>query len=153
MASKIPDGVRDLVRLRAKYLCEYCHADETWQHIPFTIDHLTPRIAGGDDIPENLALACLHCNRRKSDKQVATDPLTGELVSLFNPRQHQWREHFIWSAGALLITPLTPIGRATCALLDFNSKRALRIRAADKEVKRHPPAGDPIQKTHLYTEQ
>ncbi|MGH9800920.1 MAG: HNH endonuclease, partial [Blastocatellia bacterium] len=95
MASKIPEDIRNLVRLRARHLCEYCHADETWQHIPFTIDHLIPRTAGGEEIPDNLGLACLHCNRRKSDKQVAVDPLTGEMVPLFNPRQHQWQEHFI----------------------------------------------------------
>ncbi|MBS1787948.1 MAG: HNH endonuclease [Acidobacteria bacterium] len=147
MASKIPANLQEDVRLRAKFLCEYCHAHEIWQHIPFTIDHLIPVIAGGTDGFDNLALACFHCNRRKSDRQSAIDPLTGETVLLFNPRQHQWSEHFVWSVDGLLIVPLTAVGRATCELLEFNRERVIRIRRADIEVKRHPPADDPIQLT------
>lgn len=144
MASKISEELQRAVRLRADFLCEYCHAQEAWQHIPFTIDHLIPKSVGGKSLPENLALACFHCNRSKSARLTAIDPSTGEAVLLFNPRQHLWKEHFVWDANGLYIVPLTAIGRATCDLLDFNRERAVRIRQADLEVKRHPPAGDPI---------
>lgn len=144
MADKLSANLQKLIRHRANFLCEYCHANETWQHTQFTIDHLVPTVAGGKSILENLALACFHCNRRKSDHQSAIDPSTGEAVLLFNPRQHQWKEHFVWSASGLLVIPLTAIGRATCDLLDFNRERAMRIRQADLEVKRHPPNDDPI---------
>jgi HNH endonuclease len=32
----------------------------------FTVDHIVPLAQGGTTILENLALACFHCNRRKS---------------------------------------------------------------------------------------
>lgn len=145
MASKISADIQQLIRLRANFLCEYCHAHESWQHIPFIFDHLIPKSAGGKTNLENLALACFHCNRRKSDKQSAIDPLTQQITPIFNPRLHQWLEHFIWSENGLRIIPLTEIGRATEALLDLNRERILRIRAADLKVKRHPPENDPIQ--------
>ncbi len=46
---------------------------------------------------ENLWLACPVCNGFKGDRIEALDPLTGDVVVLFNPRQHLWREHFIWT--------------------------------------------------------
>lgn len=145
--SKVSTDIQQQVRQRANYLCEYCHACESWQYVPFTFDHLIPKAKGGEDTPENLALACAHCNRRKSDKQSAVDPLTSEVVPLFNPRLHQWAGHFIWSLDGERIVPLTAIGRATENLMDFNRGRALRIRAADVAVNRHPPQNDPIQQT------
>jgi hypothetical protein len=64
---------------------------------------------------------------------------------LFNPKQDSWSEHFIWSADGLSIVGLTPIGRATVTALVLNRDRVINIRAADKAIKRHPPAGDLIQ--------
>ena len=48
---------RRVVRERAQLRCEYCHADERWQCIRFTIDHVLPQSAGGSDDADNLALA------------------------------------------------------------------------------------------------
>ena len=133
------------VRQRANHLCEYCHASEQWQYVRFTIDHLTPVVLGGSNSLENLALACFHCNRQKSNKTTATDEVSQTDVPLFNPRINIWREHFIWSSDGLKIVGLTPIGRATVTALGFNRERIINIRAADLEVGRHPPEGDPIQ--------
>ncbi|MEH1819486.1 MAG: HNH endonuclease [Nostoc sp.] len=58
-----------------------------------------PLSLGGTDNLENLALACFHCNRRKTNRLMATDLQSGEEVLLFNPRQHIWSDHFIWSCG------------------------------------------------------
>jgi hypothetical protein len=138
--------VQELVRSRANQLCEYCHTNERWQYVRFTIDHLSPVVESGGDEPDNLALACFHCNRRKSNRQVAIDPVTGHEVALFNPRQQHWAEHFLWSADGLHILALTAVGRATVELLELNRARVLRIRAADVRVDRHPPVADPIQK-------
>ena len=77
---KIPEEIQDKVRKRANYLCEYCHASEKWQYVRFTIDHVIPLTLGGSDTLDNLALACFHCNRRKSDKLNVLDPQTGEEV-------------------------------------------------------------------------
>jgi HNH endonuclease len=139
---KIPQALQEQVRRRARYLCEYCHTNERWQYVRFTMDHPRP---DGEDNSDNLALACFHCNRRKSNKQFAVDPETGQTVPLFNPRDHQWKDHFIWSADGLHIIPQTEIARATAALLDLNRDRVLRIRASDVSVHRHPPEDDPIQ--------
>jgi hypothetical protein len=142
---KLPTDFPDQVRQRANYLCEYCHTSERWQYVRFTMDHVVPLIEGGSEILENLALACFHCNRRKSNNQTAVDPETKTSVPLFNPRLQQWPEHFGWSGDGLLVIPQTAIGRATAALLELNRERIVEIRRADVEVGRHPPVADPVQ--------
>lgn len=134
------------VRQRAQFLCEYCHASEQWQYVQFTIDHILPIAQGGTDTIENLALACFHCNRRKTNKTSAIDPQTEHPVPLFNPRQDLWQAHFIWSSDGLTLIGLTVTGQVTIAALDLNRARVIPIRAADKAIGRHPPADDPIQK-------
>lgn len=141
---KISEDLQQKVRLRAKYLCEYCHASEQWQYVPFTIEHIIPLADRGTDTFENLALSCFHCNRKKSNKTTAIDPKSGAEVPLFNPRQSSWSEHFIWSADGLLIVGITPSGRATVATLVLNRERVINIRAADKAIGRHPPNEDAI---------
>lgn len=143
---KISSEFQRLVRQRANHLCEYCHTSERWQYVRFTIDHIIPLARGGSDTPDNLALACFHCNRRKADKLTALDLDSGEEVALFNPRQDAWSEHFIWSSDGLFAIGLTPTGRATVEALELNRERAINIRAADRTVGHHPPSGDPVQK-------
>jgi hypothetical protein len=135
---KIPPFIQIKVRKRAKYLCEYCHADERWQFVLFTIDHILPTSEGGKDSLENLALACFHCNRYKSNQQLFGD------IQIFNPRRMSWNEHFIWSKDTLRILPKTEIGKATIELLQFNRERLLVIRADDFKINRHPPKDDEI---------
>ena len=133
------------VRERACYLCEYCHASEQWQYVTFTVDHVIPLSKDGAKGIENLALACFNCNRQKSDRLTAIDLESGVEVSLFNPRVHSWRQHFIWSKDTLSIIGLTSIGRATVTALNFNRERIINIRAEDRKIGRHPPPNDPIQ--------
>lgn len=140
---KLPPDVAALVRDRAHGLCEYCHSAEQWQYTRFTIDHVLPLLEGGSDEPDNLALACFHCNRRKSARLTGEDPVSGDEVPLFHPRRQRWPEHFIWSSEGLYILPLTSMGRATAIALEFNRERALFIRGADVHVGRHPPPDDP----------
>ena len=140
--ASIPVAVREQVRRRAHYLCEYCHASEQWQYSAFTMDHIVPLSQGGSRNVDNLALACFPCNRRKSDRQEIVDPETRSSVRLFHPRQDQWAEHFIWSRDGLSIIGRTAIGQATVEALELNRERARRLRVADQEVGRHPPEGD-----------
>lgn len=142
---KIPESIQVQVRQRAAYLCEYCHASEQWQYVRFTVDHIVPLSLGGIDDLENLALACFHCNRRKTNRLGANDPQSNQEVPLFNPRQQSWNIHFIWSVDTLSIIGLTPTGRATVEALALNRERVLNIRAADKAIGQHPPTGDFIQ--------
>jgi 5-methylcytosine-specific restriction endonuclease McrA len=102
---KLSAEIQQQVRIRANFLCEFCHASKQWQYVQFTIDHLLPIAQGGTDSLDNLALACFHCNRRKTDQTNAIDPKTEQSVSLFNPRRDRWNEHFIWSIDGLIIHP------------------------------------------------
>ncbi len=145
MSSYISELIKNQVRERAGFLCEYCHANEQWQYVPFTVDHVIPLSKGGVNNIDNLALACFHCNRQKSDKIIAFDKQSNAEVSLFNPRIDGWKEHFIWSKDTLYIIGKTPKGRATVLTLNLNRKRIINIRAADREIARHPPESDPIQ--------
>lgn len=103
MNKKISDAIQQKVRQRALELCEYCHASEKWQYVLFTVDHVISLSKNGQDTIDNLALACFHCNRKKSNNTTAIDPETGNEVELFNPRKNKWSEHFIWSKDGLKI--------------------------------------------------
>lgn len=43
----------------------------------FHVDHIIPRQHGGLTQLDNLALACLHCNRHKGPNLAGLDPLDG----------------------------------------------------------------------------
>jgi hypothetical protein len=104
------------------------------------IDHLIPLSLGGLTVAENLWLACSLCNDHKGDRIAALDPLTGEIVRLFNPRYQVWREHFAWTAEGDRIVGLTPTGRATVVALNLNRPSLVKSRQAWVSVGGHPPA-------------
>ena len=116
----VNEKTRKLVQERAKYLCEYCHSSEEASAAQFTIDHIVPQSLGGSDSPDNLALACQRCNGYRYNFTTGIAPQTQEIISLFNPRQQKWSDHFIWRADGLKIIGITPTGRATCNRLDLN---------------------------------
>jgi hypothetical protein len=131
----VPASLRREVIARALERCEYCGLSQLGQQAVFHVDHIIPRIANGPTTVENLALACVSCSLRKGARQSAIDPQTGREAALFNPRHHQWRDHFHW-AGLRLIG-ITPIGRATIAALRLNRPLALAIRAEEALRGRH----------------
>lgn len=142
--------IRQRVRQRANFLCEYCHSSEEASASRFTIDHLIPQSLGGTDTEDNLALACHRCNGRRYNFTDAIDPQTQTLVPLFNPRQNQWSAHFTWSKDGQKILGITAIGRATIERLDMNDER--HDGGSIKRARRlwirggwHPPSGDPQQ--------
>lgn len=124
-------------------MCAHCHTAEQWQYVAFNIDHVVPLVAGGADTPDNVALACFHCNRRKSGHMVATLEAMPD-VPLFDPRRHVWTQPFAWAPDGERIVGRTAIGRVTVDLLAMNRDRVIAIRRADIAVGRHPPTGDPI---------
>lgn len=79
MSHKFSLDIQAKVRQRAEFLCEYCHTIEHWQYVRFTIDHVLPN---DDDSLENPALACFHCNRRKSNKINSLDVKTNETIPI-----------------------------------------------------------------------
>lgn len=116
----ISHAVRQLVRHRAKSLCEYCHSSEEASAAQFAIDHILPRSLKGSDELNNLALACQRCNGYRYNFMSGMDPKTQMLVPLFNPREQEWSEHFARAEDDLRIVGLTSMGRATCDRLDLN---------------------------------
>ena len=58
----ISKEIRQQVRERAKYLCEYCHSSEEASAARFEIDHIQPRSLAGTHTFKDLALACQRCN-------------------------------------------------------------------------------------------
>ena len=93
----ISKKIRKEVRDRAKGYCEYCLCFDTYVPVPFTMEHILPKVKGGTDEPSNLAYSCTHCNGAKYSKTSALDTLTNKEVDLFNPRVHKWKEHFRWN--------------------------------------------------------
>ena len=144
MSKKFSSVIQSEIRVRANYLCEYCHALEKWQYVALTIDHVIPLTQGGDDSLDNLALACFHCNRRKGNLVSIKDLASGDDIPLFHPWRERWQDHFIWSADGRVIISLTAVGKVTIAALDLNRERVIDIRQADILLKRHPPPGDPV---------
>lgn len=146
----ISKAIRRRVRERAKYLCEYCHSSEEASAAQFEIDHIQPRSLGGADTFENSALACQRCNSYRYNFTEGTDPESQVSTHLFNPRLHQWNEHFIWEKGGLGIRGRTSIGRATCDRLDLNDKNhnegaIVKARRLWVQGGWHPPFDDSIE--------
>lgn len=144
----VSPGTRRVVRERAHRRCEYCHADERWQFVRFTIDHVLPQPAGGSDDADNLALACRNCNERRGNSLEGRDPETAEVVPLFNTRRDRWADHFVRDTARLRIVGRTSTGRATAELLDLNDDRhdstVIRIRQRDVSDGYHTPPEDPV---------
>lgn len=120
-------ALRSKVRRRAGDVCEYCRLPQAASRIVrFHVEHIIARQHGGQSGLDNLALACNRCNFHKGPNIAGLDPVSGQLVPLFHPRQQHWSEHFTWDGT--VVVGLTPIGRATVELLAMNSWERAEIR-------------------------
>ena len=138
----IPAELRRQVREDSALRCGYCHAPEVFLGMPLDFDHLLPEALGGATVRENLWLACSRCNDFKGNRTEATDPLTGAIVALFNPRTQRWTEHFSWSLTGERILGRTPTGRATVEALRLNNEFIVVARQFWVEAGRWPSADD-----------
>jgi hypothetical protein len=121
------ETARQTVRARAQNRCEYCRLPQSAGEIfRFHIEHIRSRQHGGGDSLENLALACSNCNWNKGPNLTAVDPITEAITPLFDPRQHEWTEHF--ATSNLEIVGLSAIGRATVRLLKMNTFDRVEVR-------------------------
>ena len=118
MAAGLPDRIRQEVASRAGYRCEYCGLPQAYALHAHEPDHIVSRQHGGEDDSENLAWACLRCNRYKGPNVGSFDPETGVLVPFFNPRTQEWAVHFVWEGP--WIHPRTAEGRVTVKILRLN---------------------------------
>jgi hypothetical protein len=129
MTSNVPAALRRLVAERAGGVCEYCllHEDDTF--FGCQIEHVIAEKHGGATTADNLAYACVFCNRRKGSDIATLSPTTGSLTRLFNPRTDRWPEHFEFGDDQITIHGRTEVGAATVRLLDLNHP--------DRLVERH----------------
>jgi len=106
---------------------------------PFSVEHIVPRSQEGPTNLENLALSCQGCNNHKYRKTHASDPVSGQFVALFHPRQQSWFHHFAWNEDASLALGLTPTGRATIEALQLNRPGLVNLRRILFAAGEHPP--------------
>jgi len=116
--SYVSAALRQEVIERAQERCEYCLFPQAASFLSFEIEHIIAEKHGGKTVLENLALACPHCNRYKGTDLGSLDSQTGQLTPFFNPRAQNWSEHFQLEGSQ--ITALTPEGRVTVSILQFN---------------------------------
>jgi 5-methylcytosine-specific restriction endonuclease McrA len=92
---RISPSQRARVFERAKGCCEYCQSQERYSPDSFSVEHIVPLSSGGASTLDNLAFACQGCNNRKYTHTQAFDPISQSIVSLFQPRQQRWIDHFV----------------------------------------------------------
>ncbi len=139
MSVYIPVKLQQRVRTHFADRCAYCQTSESLTGAIFEFEHIRPRSAGGETSFENLCLACPTCNRYKSNRQIASDPLTNQSVPLFHPHLQEWADHFTWNEDTTEIAGLTPIGRATISALKMNRPQMIRVRRMWVKMDEHPP--------------
>lgn len=129
-------ALRRQIRERAGSCCEYCLLAEADAFFPHEPDHIIAIKHGGPNTLDNLCWACFDCNRFKGSDIASHDTIRGELVPLFNPRNHIWNEHFQIQDGQII--PLTSIGRVTAFLLKFNLPTRVEVRETLARTGRYP---------------
>lgn len=136
MATDIGGDLRAEVARRANHRCEYCLIHKDDAGFPHHIDHILSRKHGGSSTLDNLAYACVLCNRHKGSDVALIDPRTGEAVRLFNPRRDSWADHFRLEGP--LIAPASAIGAATVRLLRLNVPERIAERRILQKLGTYP---------------
>lgn len=95
--SRVTAQLKKVVAERAQGCCKYCRSQARFAIQPFSIEHIISRSQGGKTTLDNLALSCQGCNNHKYNKIEGRDPVSGDIVPLYNPRQQQWSDHFGWN--------------------------------------------------------
>jgi hypothetical protein len=130
---------KQTITRRAQECCEYCRSQLRFTNQSFSIEHIVPKSQGGQTTLDNLALSCQSCNNHKYTKTEGLDPVSGNTVPLYHPRQQQWTEHFAWSDDCTLVIGLTPTGRATVETLHLNKPGLVNLRRILYAAGEHPP--------------
>ena len=136
MTTYIPDVLRHEVSERANRRCEYCFVHQDDRFYSHEIDHIIAEKHGGQTQSDNLSLACSECNRYKGSDLCSLDTDTNTIVALFHPRREHWSDHFRAVEG--VIEGLTPTGRVTARLLQFNQLDAIDRRRSLMKLGRYP---------------
>jgi len=123
----ISKALRDQIRQRAAFACEYCGVTETDTGGLLTIDHYRPQSKGGSDEPENLIYCCSRCNSYKYNYFPASD----KEPYIWNPTLSSRGQHFFELDDGQL-KALTSIGKATISLLRLNRIQLVQYRLQKK---------------------
>jgi 5-methylcytosine-specific restriction endonuclease McrA len=119
---------RTRVRDRAGDRCEYCQLHQVDSPLAaLHVEHIVPKVHGGTDELENLALACIDCNLHKGTNLTGLDPDNGQVTRLFHPREQFWQDHFEWRG--IRIVGKSAVGRTTVRVLHLNSEDQLALRS------------------------
>ena len=132
----IPRELRRQVAARADFMCEYCLISEDDTFFGCHVDHIISVKHKGPSTLDNLAYACVVCNRQKGSDLGSIDWETGELVRFFNPRIDRWSEHFFLQEAKIISR--TSIGEVTARILSFNSDSQVRERQMLIDENRYP---------------
>jgi hypothetical protein len=124
------------VAQRANGRCEYCLIDEQDTGFPHQVDHIVSLKHGGPSTLENLALACMLCNRYKGSDLASLDSQTGQLSRLFHPRQDRLADHF--RLHGAVIEPVSIVGSVTIFLLRLNAAERTAERQLLQELGTYP---------------
>ena len=124
----IPEEVREQVRQRAGFACEYCGVTETDTAGQLTLDHFHPRARGGSDASGNLIYCCHRCNEYKSDYW----PQAPGVPALWNPRQEAAQDHFLELADGSLHA-LNAVGGLTLRHLRLNRPALIAHRLQQRQ--------------------
>ena len=135
----VSQALRAMVAERARACCEYCRSQERFTTQAFSVEHVIPRVRGGETVAGNLALSCQGCNNHKYNKVEGVDPVSGATVPLFHPRRDRWDACFAWSHDATRVIGLTPPGRATVESLRLNREGLVNLRRVLYAAGEHPP--------------
>jgi len=135
MSRYISPEVRREVAGRADFLCEYCLIAEEDTFFGCEVEHIISLKHGGSSELDNLAYACVFCNRHKGS-DVGSVSESGEFSRFFNPRTDHWADHFRLSLAVIL--PITTIGEVTARILQLNHSDQILERQALSAVGRYP---------------
>ncbi len=120
--------IRELVRQRAGFACEFCGITETDAGGELTIDHYHPSAKGGSDGPSNLVYCCSRCNLYKLDYY----PSGPNDLSLWNPRLESFSDHFIELDNGMLHA-LTLVGEFTLIQVRLNRPPLVKYRQQKRQ--------------------
>jgi HNH endonuclease len=121
---------------RADYRCEYSLIHEHDAGFSHQVDHIVSRKHGGASIEDNLAYACVLCNRNKGSDIASTHPETGKILRLYHPRRDRWKDHFRLNGG--IVEPLTELGAVTLQLLRMNALERIAERRILQSLRSYP---------------
>ena len=128
-------------------MCEYCQIGEDDSVLPLELDHIRAKKHHGPKTLQNTCVACAHCNVAKGSDATGYDPLTDDLVRLFNPRTDDWKDYFFWDGP--ILHGKTAIARATIELLRINASGRIELRRLLLKIRQAQSRRKLSSRTHM----